>query len=109
MESLESSKVLVQNNSWETMVLPSVKEAATGQPNSSKMEAKRANGKMNFLLPHFLSMLFSEGTVHIQCESSHVNQSNQDATSGKAPSQATLICDKLALKPSIIQGRAQVK
>lgn len=80
------------------MVLPSVKEATTGQTNSSNMEAKRANGKMNFHLPHFffLSMLVSEGTVHIQCESSHVNQSNQDATSGKAPSQTTLICDQLA-------------
>lgn len=95
--SLENSKVLVQDSSWETMVLPSVKEVTTGQTNSSNMEAKRANGKMNFLLPLFsLSMLVSEGTVHIQCESSHVNQSNQDATSGKAPSQTTLICDQLA-------------
>lgn len=85
------------------MVLPSVKEAATGQTNPSKMEAKRANGKMNSLLPHFLSMLVSEGTVHIQCESSHVNQSNQDASSSKAPSQAILICGKLTLKQSIIQ------
>lgn len=79
--------VLVKDKSLETLVVLSVKETAaiTGQINCSKQDENRES-KWQDELPSatsFLSVLVPRDIAHIQCESSHANQSNQDTSSGR--------------------------